>query len=75
MISTSALVSPIGSKVNDIGVCGLPTQMNVAMCNAPIYNEKNEKLEESMDAEKLAAEKRGFEYLSKLVKKLRLDAD
>ena len=49
--------------------------MNLAMCNAPIYNEKNEKLEESMDEEKLEAEKRGFEYLSKLVKKLRSDAD
>ena len=28
-----------------------------------------------MDEERLAAEKRGFEYLGKLVKKLRLDAD
>ena len=49
--------------------------MNVAMCNTPNNNKQNEKLEESMDEEKLAAEKRGFEYLGKLVKKLRLDAD
>ena len=45
-----------------------------AMCNAPAY-EKDEKLEESMTEDRLAAEKRGFDYLSKLVKRLRLDAD
>ena len=52
----------------------MPEQMNVAACYAPVNNEKKE-FDASMTEEDLKAEKRGFEYLSKLVKSLRLDTE